>query len=130
MGCLSFANFEDNSGFQAPQKAQYNQKTFNDIINNLYILYTKNILKFILFHSSLLYVIYISFEHTLFNIWTISIILTKLCDLGIKLYLFKKINNGGYFNIEDYGVNNSEVDWKIKYLSVFIYTGLFIPAVF
>ena len=112
------------------ETTQYNQKTFNDIINNLYILYTKNILKFILFHSFLLYVIYISFEHTLFNIWTISIILTKLCDLGIKLYLFKKIDNNGYFNIEDYGITNSEVDWKIKYLSVVIYTGLFIPAVF
>ena len=73
---------------------------------------------------------YVGISYDLFNIWTVSIVLTKGADLATKLYLFKKIKTGGYFNIEQYGVEDMVLDWKIRYLSVILYTGLFIPALF
>jgi len=111
------------------ETAQYNGKTFNDVINGMYAIYKNNIFHFMLFNSSLLYVLYISFEHAFFNIWSLSIVLMKLSDLAIKIYLFKKIDKEGYFNIEGYGVSDIAIDWKIKYFSVILYTALFIPAV-
>ena len=74
--------------------------------------------------------LYVSASYDLVNIWTVSIILAKTADLSMKLYLFKKIDKGGYFNLENYGVEDIVLDWKLRYLSVIVYTGLFIPALF
>ena len=110
------------------ETAQYRGHTFNEAINNLYTLYKRHILKFVLFHSSLAYLLYVTATYDLVNIWTISIILTKMADIATKFYLFKKIDQGGYFNIEQFGVPDVVLDWKLRYLSVIVYTGLFIPA--
>lgn len=112
------------------ETAQYKGHTFNEAINNLYLLFRRHRVRFLFFHSSLVYVTYLSVTYDLLNIWTLSILLAKMADVGMKLYLFKKIETGGYFNIEQYGVADMVLDWKIRYLSVIVYTGLFIPAVF
>jgi len=112
------------------ETAQYRGHTFNEAINNLYAVYRHHRIQFLLFHSSLVYVLYVSLSYDLLNIWTLSILLTKGADIGMKFYLFKKIDRGGFFNIEQFGVEDITLDWKIRYLSVVVYTGLFIPALF
>ena len=115
---------------EVAETAQYRGHTFNAAINNLYTLYKHHRIQFLLFHSSLAYVLYVTLTYDLLNIWTLSILLTKGADVGMKFYLFRKIEHGGYFNIEQYGVEDVSLDWKIRYLSVIVYTGLFIPALF
>lgn len=112
------------------ETSQYRGITFNEAVNNLYGLYRHHKIQFLLFHSSFVYVLYVSVSYELVNIWTVSILLAKGADFIMKLYLFKKIEAGGYFNIEHYGVADMILDWKIRYLSVIVYTGLFIPALF
>lgn len=112
------------------ETSQYRGTTFNEAVNNLYALYKHHRLRFMLFHTSLAFVLYVAAAYDLVNIWTVSIILTKAADLSMKLYLFKKIDKGGYFDIRGYGVEDIVLDWKIRYLSVVVYTGLFIPALF
>lgn len=112
------------------ETSQYRGHTFNEAVNNLYVLYKHHLLRFLLFHSSLVFVLYVAAVYDLVNIWTVSIILTKAADLSMKLYLFKKIDKGGYFDIQVYGVEDIVLDWKIRYLSVVVYTGLFIPALY
>lgn len=112
------------------ETSQYRGHTFNEAVNNLYVLYKHHLLRFLLFHSSLVFVLYVAAAYDLVNIWTVSIILTKAADLSMKLYLFKKIDKGGYFDIQEYGVEDIVLDWKIRYLSVVVYTGLFIPALY
>ncbi len=112
------------------ETSQYRGHTFSEAVNNLYVLYRRHRIQFLLFHTSLAYVFYVAVSYDLVNIWTVSILLAKGADFMMKLYLFKKIETGGYFNIEEYGVSDLVLDWKIRYLSVIVYTGLFIPALF
>jgi len=112
------------------ETAQYQGATFNKAVNNLYGIYKHRPFRFVLFHASLMYMLYITVSYDLLNIWTLTIILTKMADLGMKLYLFRKIDQAGYFSLESYGVEDIVLDWKLRYLSVVIYTGLFIPGVF
>ena len=111
------------------ETSQYKGSTFNDVIKSLHLLYKRNIFQFILFNSSLFYVIYISFEHTIFNIWSLTIILMKLSDLAVKIYLFKIIEKEGELNIGGFKMDSIQIDWKMKYFSVPFYTGLLILAI-
>jgi hypothetical protein len=112
------------------ETSQYKGMTFSIAVNNLYRLYKQQFFRFLLFHTSLVYVIYITVNYELFNIWTVTIILTKAADFCMKLYLFRRIDQRGYFNLESYGMGDIVLDWKLRYLSVVVYVGLFIPGVF
>lgn len=111
------------------ETTQYQGATFDAALNRLYHIAATRPWQFLLYHSSLGYVLYVAFAYELLNIWTVSIILTKVLDLAIKLYLFAKIRRGGYFSLAQYGMEDMPLDWKLRYFSVVLYTGLFIPAI-
>lgn len=115
---------------EVAETTQYKGETFNQAINTLYHIYKERRVEFFMYHFSFFYVLYVSFEYDLLNFWTVTILLTKAADFSLKLYLFKKIDEGGYFTLETYGMPDMVLDWKIRYLSVIVYTGLFIPGFF
>lgn len=109
---------------------QYQGRNFDEAIHNLHAIYRSKRWQFVLYHSSLAYMLYISAAYDLINLWTLSIMLTKMADIMTKLYLFKKIESGEFEGLKEYGLGELPLNWKLKYFSVVLYTGLFIPALF
>ena len=115
---------------EVAETTQYQGRNFDEAVHNLYRLYHSRRLQFLFYHSSLIYMLYVMTAYDLVNAWTLSIILTKLADVMTKFYLFKKIDSGEFESFAQYGLGDVPLNWKLRYFSVVLYTGLFIPALF
>ena len=112
------------------ETTQYQGRNFDEAVHNLYQLYHVRKIQFLLYHSSLVFILYVTLTYELINIWTFSIILTKLADVMTKFYLFRKIDAGEFESFSQYGLGDVPLNWKLRYFSVVLYTGMFIPALF
>ena len=112
------------------ETTQYQGRNFDEAVHNLHRLYHMRKMQFLLYHSSLVFILYVTLVYDLINIWTFSIILTKLADVTTKFYLFRKIDAGEFESFSQYGLGEVPLNWKLRYFSVVLYTGMFIPALF
>lgn len=110
------------------EATQYKGDTLGEVLKNLCELYKKSIFNIIIFNSSLIYILYVSFEYQIFNFWIVLIVLMKISDFFVKLYLFEKMDSQNAFNTILLDFNKTAFDWKLKYFSMFFYTSLLILA--
>ncbi|MDQ1340100.1 MAG: hypothetical protein QG567_1257 [Campylobacterota bacterium] len=110
------------------EATQYKGDRLGEVLSGLCELYKKSIFNIIIFNSSLIYILYVSLEYRIFNFWIALIVLMKISDFFVKLYLFEKMDKQNAFNAILSDFNNIIFDWKLKYFSMFFYTSLFILA--
>ncbi len=102
----------------------------NALIANLYALYQNSPLRFILLHISFIYVLFYALSHGIFNGWLLLLVAIKGFDLGLKLRIFKRIEQEGGFSLERfYGVPDMAVTPFMRYAGAFLYSGLFALAI-
>jgi hypothetical protein len=102
----------------------------NALISHLYGLYRRAKLRFFLLHLSLIYVLFYSYTHDLFNGWIALIVAIKIFDLGLKLWIFGRIDRVGTFSVEQfYGVPDMAITPVMRYSGAVLYTLLFAVAI-
>lgn len=106
-------------------------RTFSALVTRLYTIRSHSLLRFLSMHISLIYVLFYATANGVFNGWMALIVLIKGVDLGMKFWLFDKMDkNGGVFSTEQfYGVPDMEVSATMRYAGAIAYSVLFAAAI-
>ena len=97
------------------------------LINNNYLLFSKNIFLYFILHISFFYTIFLSFYFHNFGFWMSSIFIIKFADISFKLSIMKKLSNG--ISVEKIVPMNVNITPIIRYFNVIIYPLTFLFAI-
>lgn len=107
-------------------------RSFNELVNGLYVLYKQKPIGFLLLHTSLFYVLFYAVASENYSGWFLLIVAAKGADLLLKLQLFRRIEKAGqafsaerFFDTPDVGLS----PW-LRYSGALIYTAFFTAGVF
>lgn len=97
------------------------------LINNNYLLFSKNIFLYFILHISFFYTIFLSFYFHNFGFWMSSIFIVKFADISFKLSIMKKLSNG--ITVDTIVPMNLHITPIIRYFNVIIYPLTFLFAI-
>lgn len=105
---------------------QQKGNTFSQLVNYLHGLFRSRPFRFLLLHTSMLYVAYLVFVQGIANGWTGTLLFIKGVDLLLKLNLFWKIGKSGEpFSTERlYGAPDVGITPWMRYAGAVFYTFL------
>lgn len=97
------------------------------LINNNYLLFSKNIFLYFILHMTFFYTIFLSFYFHDFGFWMSSIFIVKFADISFKLSIMKKLSNG--ITVDTIVPMNLNITPIIRYFNVIIYPLTFLFAI-
>ena len=98
------------------------------LINNNYLLFSKNIFLYFILHISFFYTIFLSFYFHNFGFWMSSIFIVKFADILLKLSIMKKISTG--IPLSDIVPTNIKILPIFSYFNIFLYPLTFILSMY
>ena len=101
--------------------------TLYGILNNNFLLFSKNIFLYFILHVTFFYTIFLSFYFSNFGFWMSSIFIVKFMDICFKLSIMKKLSNG--FLLEEIISTNINITPIIRYFNVIVYPLTFLFAI-
>ena len=98
----------------------FNGNTGLEILTNIYQVYRKGLINFLVIHLNFYFLIYVLIYYQIYSFSMFFLILLKTLDILFKLYLMIKIDND---DINDFIVNFAEirVGFISKYFELFFY---------
>jgi len=103
-------------------------RNFPEVVNYFYFIFRYRPWQFFLMHSSLLYLVFYGNWSGVWNGWMIFAVGMKCLDLGLKLWLFRKIHQSGALSLGDFGGVDVPLSPWLRYSGAFIYPPLLLAA--
>lgn len=107
-------------------KWQKSQTLHGVLLNNLFI-FNKNILLYFLFNTGFIYSIFLTIYLDNYTFMMLSIVFIKFFDIGLRLSIIQKINEGIQLNEI---IPDIEMKPLYRYLNVFAYPITFLFSIY
>ena len=101
--------------------------TLYGILNNNFLLFSKNIFLYFILHVTFFYTIFLSFYLNNFTFWMSSILVIKFLDISFKLTLMQKLSSGKEIN--ELIPMNINMNLVFRYMNLVIYPLTFLFAI-